>query len=164
MNYSQKLVPISIAMLLLVSCNDRDHKHKTNTPPVAVSATVSTHADTLYSGLLSGTDTDMDKLSFTVATAPTNGLLTLHSDGHFSYLPSAEFTGSDTFSFTVSDGMHASIPASVSITVDNLTVSFNDYSRKAFQQMATDTPLPLNGRTVTQDVSAENAYDDLLTP
>jgi hypothetical protein len=77
-------------------------------------------------------------------------------------LPSAEFLGTDKFSFTVSDGNSTSAAAEVMITVELLQVSFNEYSRKAFNQMPSDKPLPLNSRAVTQDVTAANAYDDLL--
>ena len=152
------------AIALLASCGGSDHKKKpkNNTTPMATADSFKTQADTQYTGTLKGADADGDKLSFATVTAPTNGALTLKSDGSFTYLPNAEFTGTDKFTFNVSDASNTSAYAQVSITVDLLQVSFNDYSRKAFNQAGSDIPLPLNSRSVTQDVTADNAYDDLL--
>ncbi len=172
MNYSMKhltpkhsmLVPAFAAAMLLAACGGSDDKKppKQNMAPSATAASFTAQADTAYTGKLTGSDAEMDKLTFTQAVAPTKGTLKLEADGSFSYLPSAEFLGSDKFSFTVSDGNSTSAAAEVMITVDLLQVSFNDYSRKAFNQMPSDKPLPLNSRKVTQDVTAANAYDDLL--
>ena len=48
------------------------------------------------------TDVDGDTLTSAVATGPSNGSLTLNSDGSFSYAPTADFHGSDSFTYTVS--------------------------------------------------------------
>ncbi|GGY82765.1 hypothetical protein GCM10011613_29510 [Cellvibrio zantedeschiae] len=148
---------------LLSSCGDDDKKPpKENMVPSATASNFTVQADTTYTGKLAGSDAESDKLTFLVGTAPTKGTLKLEADGNFIYLPNSEFLGSDKFTFTVSDQWHLSAPAAVMITVDLQQVSFNDYSRKAFNQKASDSPLPLNSRKVTQDVTAANAYDDLL--
>lgn len=166
MNYSKIVLPVGLAAMLLAGCGGSDHKKppKENMAPTATASTFTAQADTAYTGKLAGSDAEMDKLTFLVGTAPTKGTLKLEADGSFSYLPNAEFLGSDKFTFTVSDKTHLSAPADVMITVDLLQVSFNDYSRKAFKQMGSDKPLPLNSRAITQDVTAANAYDDLLKP
>jgi len=163
MTISKIALGLTVAALL-VSCGGSDHKKKpkTNTAPMATATSFSTQAETKYMGTLMGMDADKDKLTFAVGAQPTNGVLSLNSDGKFSYTPNPEFTGSDKFSFSVSDGKSSSSAVDVSITVDLLEVSFSDYSRKAFKQAAVDTPLPLNSRKIAQDVTAENAYDDLL--
>ncbi len=165
MNVSKLALPLGLAAILLTACGGGSgdkQPPKQNLAPTATAASFTAQADTAYTGKLMGSDAEMDKLTFTVVEAPTKGTLTLESDGRFSYLPSAEFLGSDTFSFRVSDGNSLSASAEVMINVDLLQVSFNEYSRKAFNQMASDKPLPLNSRAVTQDVTAANAYDDLL--
>ena len=153
-----------LTVLLLAACGGSNDKTppKQNMGPTATATSFTAQADTAYTGKLMGSDAEMDKLTFTVVEAPTKGTLKLEADGSYSYLPSAEFLGSDRFSFRVSDGNSLSASAEVMINVDLLQVSFNDYSRKAFNQMASDKPLPLNSRVVTQDVTAANAYDDLL--
>ena len=153
------------ATTLLAACGGSDDKKKpqaSNTSPTATASTFSVQADTTYTGTLKGADADGDKLTFAATTQPTNGVLTLKSDGSFTYLPNAEFTGSDKFSFNASDSKNTSQIVDVTITVDLLQVNFSDYSRKAFNQVATAKPLPLNSRNITQDVTAANAYDDLL--
>ena len=149
---------------LLAGCGGSDHKKppKMNTAPMAMATSFTTQADTKYMGTLQGSDKEMDKLTFAVGSAPSNGVLSLNEDGRFSYTPNAEFIGSDKFSFTVSDGKLSSNTVDVKITVDLLEVLFSDYSRKSFNQTVADKPLPLNSRKITQDVTAENAYDDLL--
>jgi hypothetical protein len=164
MNYSKLVLPIGLAAMLLAACGGSNDKKppKENMAPTATTSSFTAQADTTYSGKLMGSDAEMDKLTFLVGTAPTKGTLKLETDGSFTYLPGAEFLGSDKFTFTVSDKSHLSAPAEVMITVDLQQVSFNDYSRKALNQMPSDKPLPLNSRAVTQDVTAANAYDDLL--
>ncbi len=166
MKYLNVILPLGLAAALLSSCGGSDHKKppKENMAPTATASTFTAQADTTYTGKLMGSDAEMDKLTFTVAVAPTKGTLKLESDGSFTYIPSAEFTGSDKFSFAVSDGNSLSAPADVTITVDLQQVTFSEYSRKAFKQAASDKPLPLNSRNITQDVTAANAYDDLLKP
>lgn len=50
----------------------------------------------------------------------------------------------------------------VNITIEALQVSFSEFSRVAFNQTATDTPLSVNGREFTQDVVDQNDYQDLI--
>lgn len=169
MNYSKVFIPACLSVLILAGCGKGDDdkeppKPKPNTAPTATQATFSTQAETTYSGMLQGVDADMDSLTFAVGMQPTQGTLTLQSSGAFTYLPNAEVTGTDKFTFTVTDGKSVSAAANVYISVDLLQVSFNDYSRAAFTQSATATAMPLNSRSVTQDVTTETAYDDLLMP
>jgi hypothetical protein len=90
-------------------------------------------------------------------------VLILQANGSFSYTPNADLVGNDKFTFTVSDGSATSAAAEVSITIDLLQVKFSEYSRKAFTQGDVTAPLVLDSRNMTQDVSDETAYDDLLT-
>ncbi len=159
------LIPLSIAMVLSACGGDSKKKPpKANTPPIAMETSVATQADTPVTGKLMGSDADKDTLSFAVSTQPENGALTIQADGSFSYLPNADYTGTDQFAFTVSDGKATSPSAMVNITIDLLAVNMGAYTRKAFAQAETDTPLSLDSRTITQDVTEETAFDDLLMP
>lgn len=155
--------PLCIAVLV-TACGGSDKKKppKMNTPPLAVSGSITTQADTQFVGKLKGIDVDKDALTFVIFTASTNGTVTLKSDGSFTYLPKADTTGMDQFAFTVSDGKGTSNPARVNITIDLLAVNMGAYTRKAFKQMEDDVALSLNTRVITQDVTDENAFDDLL--
>lgn len=157
-------LPVSIAVLLS-ACGGDDKKKppKVNTPPIAMSTSISTQADTPVTGKLMGNDMDKDALSFAVSSQPAQGTLALQSDGSFTYLPNADVTGMDQFTFSVSDGKSTSMTAMVNITIDLLAVNMGEYTRKAYNQMESDTPLSLNTRVVTQDVTDdEAAFDDLL--
>ncbi len=157
------LIPLSIALVLSACGGDNKKKPpKVNTPPTAMAANVTTQADTPVTGKLMGSDADKDRLRFAASTQPTNGTLTLEMDGSFRYLPNVDFTGVDQFAFTVSDGKATSTSATVNITIDLLAVNMGAYTRKAFAQTETDTPLSLDSRTITQDVTEETAFDDLL--
>lgn len=52
-----------------------------------------------------------------IASAPANGTVTLAANGAFHYRPDANFAGEDTFTYRVTDGIIASEPATVTITV-----------------------------------------------
>ena len=157
-------LPLSMAALLS-ACGSDDNKKppKANTSPTAMNASVSTQADTPLTGKLMGSDMDKDKLSFAVSAQPTQGALTVQSDGSYIYTPNTDVVGMDQFTFIVSDGKATSTMATVNITIDLLAVNMGAYTRKAYNQIDSDTPLSLNSRTVTQDVTDEAAFDDLLT-
>ncbi len=159
------LIPLGIA-LVLGACGGDSKKNppKLNTSPVATAASVTTQADTPVTGKLMGRDADQDSLTFTVSTPPKNGTLTIQTDGSFSYVPATDFIGTDQFAFIVSDGKATSPSATVNITIDLLAVNIGAYTRKAFAQAETDTPLSLDTRVITQDVTDETAFDDLLMP
>ena len=163
MNYSPHVLVLGLTTLMFTACGS-DHKKppKENIAPQASAASFHASADTAYTGTLKGTDAENDKLHFTIATMPTNGMVVIKDDGSFTYTPNADTTGSDKFSFTVSDGINKSLSADVNITIDLLQVNFGEYSRSVFKQNASADPLSINSRTVSQDVTADTAYDDLL--
>ncbi len=78
---------------------------KENSPPVCrlpVGAAV-TMTDIATYGTLFADDADGDETLFEVTKYPSNGLLSLSSDGNYSYTPYASYTGSDSFSFRARD-------------------------------------------------------------
>jgi VCBS repeat-containing protein len=91
-----------------------------NDAPVAVNDAATTPEDTAVSGTVLGNDTDVDAgttLTASLGASPTNGTLTLASDGSFTYTPTVDFNGIDTFTYTVSDGIAVSNVATVTITI-----------------------------------------------
>ncbi len=89
-----------------------------NVAPEATGQSVSTDANTALPVTLGGTDADNDPLTFAVATNPTNGTLS-GTAPNLTYTPNTGFSGSDSFTFTVNDGTDTSVPATVSITIEN---------------------------------------------
>lgn len=97
--------------------------------PVAVadSYTVDENATLSVSSSLgvlnNDTDADGDMLTAQQVTGPTNGSLTLNSDGSFTYAPTADFNGTDTFTYTASDATQTSAAATVTISVNSINSS-----------------------------------------
>ncbi len=97
--------------------------------PLAADDAYTTDQDTALSmaapGLLANDgDQDGDQLTVdgTPLSGPSNGALTLASDGSFDYTPSPGFTGSDGFTYTIRDSSGRTATAAATITV-NSTVS-----------------------------------------
>ena len=71
-------------------------------------------------------DPDGDSISALLATGPTQGTLTLNSNGSFTYVPNAHYTGSDSFTYRANDGLTNSSLATVSLTVTPFTSFYSD--------------------------------------
>ncbi|MGB0513916.1 MAG: tandem-95 repeat protein, partial [Wenzhouxiangellaceae bacterium] len=69
--------------------------------------------------LANDTDGDMDPLTATLATGPSNAqAFTFNADGSFDYTPAADFSGDDSFTYVANDGQANSAAALVTITVN----------------------------------------------
>src|SRR5919107_2304227 len=93
-----------------------------NHAPSAVGDSYSTAEDTTLNvstpGVLSNdSDPDGDTITTQLATGPSNGTLTLDSDGSFSYTPALNYNGTDSLTYKASDGKGGEATATVSITV-----------------------------------------------
>jgi VCBS repeat-containing protein len=105
-----------------------------NYPPVAQNDQYSTPEDTALvvfapGALVNDTDSDNDALTAILATGPSNGVLTLNSNGGFAYTPSTNFNGVDSFTYRASDGITNSQLATVTITVigtNDVPIARND--------------------------------------
>ena len=62
-------------------------------------------------------DTGVGALTSVLATSTTKGALTLNPNGGFSYTPNPGYTGADSFTYTATNGVSASTPAKVGISV-----------------------------------------------
>ncbi|MEY4731396.1 MAG: hypothetical protein RL681_342, partial [Candidatus Parcubacteria bacterium] len=92
----------------------------TNNAPVAVDDSATTNEDTNATGnvLTNDTDVEGDTLHAVKVTDPTNGSVTLQSDGSFTYTPAENYNGSDSFTYKANDGHSDSNIATVNITVN----------------------------------------------
>jgi len=94
-----------------------------NQPPVAASDSYLTIANTSLNlaapGVLSNdTDPEGSTLTAQLESGPSNGILTLNSNGSFVYTPTPNYTGSDSFTYRARDGTLASGVATAVITID----------------------------------------------
>ncbi len=97
-----------------------------NDAPIAVTDSYTTAEDTTLTApvatgvLANDTDIEDDPLTAIEVTAPTNGILTLNTDGSFEYVPNANFNGSDSFAYKANDGTADSNTITVSLTIDGV--------------------------------------------
>jgi VCBS repeat-containing protein len=94
-----------------------------NDVPIATADNFSAAEDTILfvpaAGVLANdSDTDGDSIAAVLVSSPTNGTVTLNSDGSFAYTPNANFTGIDTFTYQANDGTANSNVVTVTITVN----------------------------------------------
>jgi serine protease AprX len=87
-----------------------------NTPPVALGQSVSGPKNSPIGILLSASDAENDPLTYAVVQSPAHGALSGVAPA-LTYTPATDYVGSDSFTFTASDGIAASEPATVSITI-----------------------------------------------
>nr|ABP47323.1 40-residue YVTN family beta-propeller repeat protein [Mycolicibacterium gilvum PYR-GCK] len=64
-------------------------------------------------------DNEGDALTAALATGPSNGQVTVNSDGSYTYTPNDGYIGEDSFTYTVSDGQLVSAAATVYIDVQS---------------------------------------------
>lgn len=97
-----KLVASVLLAASLVACGDDDNNHS----PTFSSSTFEFDLteDTSFEGAVTATDEENDIITFTVASAASNGIFALNSDGSFSYTPNTDFNGTDTVTVEASDG------------------------------------------------------------
>ena len=144
-----------------------------NDAPVAANDTATTTEETAVSGSVLGNDTDVDGgsgLAATLGASPSNGTVTLASDGTFTYTPAANFHGTDSFTYTASDGAAVSNLATVTITVTpvndapmavNDTVTTEEDTEVTIAVLANDIDLEGDGLSVTGVGMAAHGFADL---
>lgn len=122
-----------------------------NGAPTANAQSPTTNEDTSVGITLTGSDPDLDPMTFLVGTGPTHGSLS-GAAPNLTYTPALNYNGPDSFTFTVSDGSLTSSAATVSITVN----AVND--APSFTKGANQTILPTAGaQTVNNWATAISA-------
>lgn len=129
-----------------------------NDAPLAEAQAVNLLVGSTKAITLTGSDVDMDTLSYTVVTQPLNGALS-GTAPNLTYTPSGSYSGSDSFTFKVNDGSIDSTPATVSLTItitpinnaplaEAQTVNLQEDSAKAITLVGSD----LDGDTLSYAV------------
>ena len=78
---------------------------------------ISTPEDTPVNGTVRAYDADGDTLTFTRASNPANGTVSVNADGSYLYTPTANYHGPDSFTILVRDPLGAEALITVAITV-----------------------------------------------
>jgi VCBS repeat-containing protein len=135
-------------------------------PPVAANDTYETNEDTplvvsAATGVLANdSDADGDTLTAILIAQPQHGTVVLNADGSFTYTPAANFFGTDSFRYQASDGVVASQPATVTITIH----AVNDPPVATADQYTTPGSTPLVVPAASGVLANDNDVDgDPLT-
>ncbi len=116
-------------------------------PPTANNDSFTGVGATPVTGNVLTNDDDVDGDSLTVQTSPisgpSNGSLTLNSNGSFSYTPNNGFGGTDSFVYRASDGGRTD-DATVTISINGAPVARND-------SVSTAEDTPLNGNVLSSN-------------
>ncbi len=88
-----------------------------NQRPTADDATVQVTKNVMADITILGSDADHHPLTYTITTPPHSGTLSALVDNRISYTPDPEYIGLDAFQFFVSDGIHSSQNAVVTLNV-----------------------------------------------
>jgi len=88
-------------------------------PEVAALVEATASEDLAYNGVVDATDADGDVLTFSVAGAPANGVLTLDAaTGSYTYTPAANWSGVDSFLVAVTDSFGHVVEQEVKLNVE----------------------------------------------
>jgi VCBS repeat-containing protein len=146
-----------------------------NDAPTGVTAAIAAFEDTSVTGTLTGSDVDVEALTFGLVTAPTKGTLTINSDGTYTFNPGTVFaslavgqTENVTFTYSVSDGT-ATTNKTATITVtganDAPIASLETVTRTAAENGTSTGTLPGSdvdtGDTLTFAVVSQPAQGTL---
>ena len=96
-----------------VPISDPDPTHLPESPDYQLI----TPEDTPIPGQVRATDVDLDVLTYSKTTDPSNGTVTVNPDGSFVYTPAPGYNGPDQFTVTVDDGNGGTDLSTIFITV-----------------------------------------------
>ena len=106
-----------------LAANDTYSVDEDNTLTVVVGSSV------LVNDSSGGDGAPAGGITATKVTDPSNGSVTLNSDGSFTYVPTGDYNGSDSFTYSIADSDGDTDTATVEITVnrvDDTPVAAND--------------------------------------
>jgi uncharacterized protein (TIGR02145 family) len=87
--------------------------------PTPTFTTLTINEDNATTALLTATDADGDtNFTFHKVSDPSNGSVTIETNGTFTYTPNLNYNGSDSFSYKVNDGRVDSDTQSVTVTIN----------------------------------------------
>ncbi|MEP0942435.1 MAG: Ig-like domain-containing protein [Rhizobiaceae bacterium] len=105
---------VSASMVITVNAVDD--------PPSVTGPAIVTSEDVAYDGSVLMTDVDAgDSPEASLGSAPSNGVVTVNTDGTYSYTPNTNFSGADSFSIIATDdsGLTDSVTINVTVTPVN---------------------------------------------
>ena len=163
-NNNKTLLFSAISVLMLSACGGGSDSEKpapqtppptaVNAAPVITSTNFETKEDNQLTAALSASDVENDSITFSLVSEPTNGELTLNSDGSFVYTGNQNYFGNDSFSVKANDGSSDSTTQSLAIVIS----AVNDEPIVTASNFAVD-----EDNQLTAALSASDVENDSLT-
>ncbi|AEN92086.1 Conserved repeat protein (plasmid) [Priestia megaterium WSH-002] len=119
-----------------------------NDPPITSNVSFTIAEDSTLINQIVAVDPDGNPLTFSLQTAPGNGVAVVNADGTFSYQPNLNFNGTDQFTVLVSDGQGGTAVSTVTVTVTPV----NDAPTVPNYTFSTQEDSPVVGAVVGTDV------------
>ncbi|MEH7133897.1 tandem-95 repeat protein, partial [Priestia megaterium] len=119
-----------------------------NDPPITSNVSFTIAEDSTLINQIVAVDPDGNPLTFSLQTAPGNGVAVVNADGTFSYQPNPNFNGTDQFTVLVSDGQGGTAVSTVAVTVTPV----NDAPTVPNYTFSTQEDSPVVGAIVGTDV------------
>jgi hypothetical protein len=130
-----------------------------NHQPVADNLSITTNEDSHIKFSLSGSDSDGDKLTYTITSAPAHGGVTgVYPD--LTYSPYPDYNGTDSFTYEVSDGKMFSEIATVNIRVSPV----NDPPVANYQTFVLLEDTPQSITLTASDIDGDALTYSVVTP
>ncbi len=123
---------------------------RVNSAPAANSQVLATDEDMALSLTLTGSDPDIDPLTYRVVSGPSNGVLS-GLEPNLTYTPNGDYSGPDSFSFVANDGFVDSAAAQVDITVN----AVNDPPLAVDDAAATSIDTPVVVDVLANDIDVD---------
>jgi hypothetical protein len=139
-----------------------------NDAPTVTAGTISLNEGSNSSITLSALDAEGDAMTYAIATAPTNGTVTLDaSTGAVTYTHSGGENTSDTFTFTSSDSALTSSAGTVTVTVvpvnDAPVISADTFAVDQFDEVTFNIPATdAEGNSLTYTIETDPTNGTLL--
>ncbi|MBP2000088.1 C4-type Zn-finger protein [Paenibacillus shirakamiensis] len=114
-------------------------------PPTTTDVNLVTNINIPVAGQVTATDPAGDPLTFSLISAPVNGVAVVNPNGTFTYTPNPGFSGQDSFTVLVDDGKGGTAVSTVQIQVVN--------QPPVVQNEILNTPqsIPVNGTVIATD-------------
>ncbi|MED4391263.1 tandem-95 repeat protein, partial [Priestia aryabhattai] len=123
-----------------------------NDPPITSNVSFTIAEDSTLINQVVAVDPDGDPLTFSLQTAPGNGVAVVNGDGTFSYQPNLNFNGTDRFTVLVSDGQGGTAVSTVTVIVTPV----NDAPTVPNYTFSTQEDSPVVGAVVGTDVDGNS--------
>ena len=139
-----------------------------NDAPTVTAGTISLNEGSNSSITLSALDAEGDAMTYAIATAPTNGTVTLDTaTGALTYTHSGGENTSDTFTFTSSDSALTSSAGTVTVTVtavnDAPVISADTFAVDQFDEVTFNIPATdAEGNSLTYTIETDPTKGTLL--